>query len=210
MDVELIVDLEGQCLYLHSPILAELELVEDSNAWVALPLNGLLDAAALSPTELTVGQLLVIAAFDGSYSPFLAWDNLSTAVSELSSYVGDGRFTKSGSSYILKRDISKAEYYGSTESMSIQLKVTPSGAKSCSYSLTMDLDADVMAADLQLTGSSGKTDLDASLHIKNTAKADLEMAVRISSTTHKPQTAPPAGSKIEYPAGMLGSSVLEP
>ena len=39
-------------------------------------------------------------------------------------------------------------------------------------------------------------------------KAVLEMEARISTTNQKPQSAPPAGDKIEHPAGVVGSGIL--
>ena len=93
--------------------------------------------------------------------------------------------------------------------MSVQLKVTPSGEKSCTYSLTVEASSDYLTFALKLTGSSGRADLDASLHIKNMVKAVLEMEARISTTNQKPQSAPPAGDKIEHPAGVVGSGILE-
>lgn len=204
LKLELILDMEGKCLYLRSPALVEADLTDDPNAWIAVPFSQF-----IPNEEITVGSLLVTLSFADPDQPFRAWDYATAAAAELSAFVGDSCFTKSGSSYILKRDTSASAYYGSEESMSVQMKVTPSGEKSCTYSLTVEASSDYLTFDLKLTGSSGRADLDASLHIKNMVKAVLEMEARISTTNQKPQSAPPAGDKIEHPAGVVGSGILE-
>ena len=184
--------------------LAEAGLADDPNAWIAVPFSQF-----IPNEEITVGSLLVTLSFADPDQPFRAMDEATGSAAELSAFVGDSCFTKAGSSYILKRDTSASVYSGSEESMSVQLKVTPSGEKSCTYSLTVEASSDYLTFALNLTGSSGRADLDASLHIKNMVKAVLEMEARISTTNQKPQSAPPAGDKIEHPAGVVGSGILE-
>lgn len=210
VDLEIIVDIGGQCLYFRSPILAQLDLVEDPKAWAALPLNGLMGAGDLAPAELTVGQLLIAVGFADPGSPFMAWSYATNPAAELMNYVGDDCFTKSGSSYLIQWDMTDLAPYGagSDESFTAALKVTPSGAKSCTYSLTMETGDRNMALELKLAGSSGKASLGMALHIKNTLKAVLDLDARISTANQQPMTQPPEGEKIEYPAGMLGSLPL--
>lgn len=210
VDLEIIVDIGGQCLYFRSPILAQLELVENPKAWAALPLNGLMGVADLAPAELTVGQLLIAVGFADPGSPFMAWSRAANPAAELMNYVGDDCFTKSGSSYLIQWDMTDLAPYGADgdESFTAALKVTPSGAKSCTYSLTMETGDRNMALELKLVGSSGKANLDMALHIKNTLKAVLDLDARISTANQQPMTQPPEGEKIEYPAGMLGSLPL--
>lgn len=210
VDLEIIVDIGGQCLYFRSPILAQLELVENPKAWAALPLNGLMGVADLAPAELTVGQLLIAVGFADPGSPFMAWSRAANPAAELMNYVGDDCFTKSGSSYLIQWDMTDLAPYGADgdESFTAALKVTPSGAKSCTYSLTMETGDRNMALELKLVGSSGKANLGMALHIKNTLKAILDLDARISTANQQPMTQPPEGEKIEYPAGMLGSLPL--
>ena len=216
--LEAIIDLEGRCLYIHSPIFAALELVENPDAWVALPLNDLLAAygtelsqSAFVPAELTLGQLLVSASFDIEEDAFHAWQNLMTLVEQAAMYVGDDCFTKFGATYSIHWNIAQMNpgYYSEDEKFTATLNITPSGSKSCSYSLTVDLTSPETRMDAALTGSSGKLDLELDLHIKNTAKLLLELESRVTSTTQQPDQAPPADSVIEYPAGVLGSGTIE-
>lgn len=208
---EIILDLEGQCMYIQCPIFAEMDVVEDPDAWVAMPLNGMLDASALATESLTVGQLMLAMTFSSHDDSFRAWSNTMTAVDEIAAYVGDDCFTKSGSSYAITWDMAELDpsnfFVG--ENFTGKLRITPSGSKGCTYSLTMDLTSPEMTMDVTVTGSAGKMDMDGSLHVKNVVKAVLEAQSRISATRQKPQTAPPAGAVIEYPAGLLGSSPVE-
>lgn len=201
-------DLEGEYLYLHSPLFAELELVEDPDTWVAVSLYGLNEAANLAPDELTLGNLLVTLEAADPTDAFHLWNNITGPAAQLAEYVGDDCFTKSGSSYVVEWDLMEGSYYAyKDETFTVQLKITPSGSRSCTYSLTMDAAADGAALDILLSGSSGKINMDMDLHIKNMLKATLELTCRITSTTQKPQPQPPAGSKIEY-INDFGDAVL--
>ncbi len=211
VSVEIILDGEGQCLYLRSPLFAQMGMVENPRVWAALPLEGLADAAGMAPDAFTVGGLITTLAFADPYRPFDVWsDTLSTA-GHAALVIGDSCFTKSGSSYTIRWDMEDAGYYvGFYEkcAASAVLTVTPSGAKGCTYSLTAQASSSYFSFDCKLAGSSGKTDLAINLHVKNLVKAALEMTARITATRQQPQTQPPAGDKIEYPAGRLGMGSL--
>ncbi|MGE4276223.1 MAG: copper amine oxidase N-terminal domain-containing protein [Lawsonibacter sp.] len=209
LTVELILDLDGQCLYVRSPLLTELGLVENAEAWAALPLNGLLDASVLSFSCPTVGQLLISAGFANAYSPFLAWSDITNVTQQAAAYVGDDCFTKSGSSYMVNWDIADLLSSGSDETFTALLTVSPSGSDGCTYTLSASAEDSEATFDIKLSGSSGKTDLNAALHLKNVLKAVLELEARITTSFQQPLTQPPAGDAIEYPAGILGVGQLD-
>ena len=210
VSVELIMDTQHQRLYLRCPLLARLGLMESPEAWAALPLDGLYTACAEG--GLTVGELLVSASFDAGWSPFHAWGNAAHALESIAAVIGDGCFTKSGSSYTLGYTRQNEWPYGSgdgTNTFEVLLRVTPSGQKGCSYALTMESRSPESLMTYELAGSSGRADLEMTFHLKNTVKGTLEMAGRYSATRQQPPAQPPEGDKIEYPAGVLGSGNLD-
>lgn len=210
ISVDLIIDLERQCLYLRCPLLAQLGLMESPDTWAALPLEGLMDAFRTG--TLTVGELLVSTSFDAGWSPFNAWETMAFSAGEGAALIGDGCFTKSGSSYTLGYSEESPWWYGSgdeLETLSALLKITPAGQKGCSYSLTLETRNPEALLTYALTGSSGRADLEMTFHEKNVAKGTLEMTIRYSATRQQPQAQPPAGDRIEYPAGILGTGTLD-
>lgn len=210
ISVELIIDLERQCLYLRCPLLAQLGLMESPDAWAALPLEGLMDAFRTG--TLTVGELLVSTSFDEGLFPFNAWEEMAFFAEEGAALIGDSCFTKSGASYTLSHTEESPWWYGSgdeLETLSGLLKITPAGQKGCSYSLTLETRNPDTLLTYALTGSSGRADLEMTFHEKNSMKGIFEMTVRYSATRQQPQAQPPAGDKIEHPAGILGTGTLD-
>lgn len=207
--VDVILDLERQCLYVRSPLLPELDLVEHADAWACLPLDSLLDTSDLSLSCPTVGQLLVSGGFANARSLFLAWADITSIAQEAAAYVGDDCFTKSGSSYTLNMDMADLLSSDSDETFDAVLTVSPSGSKGCTYSLSVSAEDPNGTFTLTVSGSSGKTDLDATIHIKNMLKAVLQLEARIAASSQQPLTQPPSGDAIEYPAGLLGVGQLE-
>ncbi|MEA4933548.1 MAG: copper amine oxidase N-terminal domain-containing protein, partial [Lawsonibacter sp.] len=207
--VDVILDLESQCLYVRSPLLPELGLVEHANTWASLPLDSLLDASDPSFSGPSVGQLLVSGCFANAYSPFSAWSDITSVTQEAAAYVGDDCFTKSGSSYTVKMDMADLLSSDSDETFQAVLTVSPSGDKDCTYALSVSAEDPDGTFVLKVSGSSGKTDLDATLHLKNMLKAVLELETRMAASSQQPLTQPPAGDTIEYPAGRLGVGQLD-
>lgn len=211
LSLEVIADTQRQCLYLRCPQLAQLGLMESPDAWAALPLDGL--EYMLNAGELTVGGLLVTSCFSNSYyHPFHAWSYAVSDAQEGAALIGDSCFTKSGSSYTLSYTEENEWWYGygdEAQTLDVLLKLTPSGQKGCSYALTMESRSPESLMTYELTGSSGRVDLEMTFHLKNTVKGTLEMAGRYSATRQQPQAQPPEGDKVEYPAGVLGSGNLD-
>lgn len=205
LSIELILNLEQGAAYVRSPGLAKIGLipVEDPEAWAAMPFDSsILSGLSWSPT---IGQWAVEIA-EGS--PFLAWSIIASAVDEMEFYIGDSAFTSSGGSYTLSVDFAPYGWSHSWDTSAVTVKVTPSGEKSCTYSIVLQASSDEAALDLSLTGSSGTADCSMYLHLKNSFKFNFTGRVRSSGTDKQPLSAPPAGSKIEFPAGPLGSGSL--
>ena len=212
--LEVILNLEAGAVYFRCPSLSRLSpgLVEDPDAWIAVPA----DLSQFPLDSLTgvssVGQLALGSARNSLYSwdnmdtPFWYWNNIASAAYTLSEYVGDEQFTKSGGSYTRVFDLDPYNTYNG--GLTAALKITPSGEHSCTYSLTCDFSDPDGALKLNLSGSSGKTDLDLFCHIKNEFKFTMDVDSRISGASKQPLSVPPAGSKVEYPLGAVGSRDL--
>lgn len=210
--LDAILNLELGAVYYRCPALAGLIAGSevDPDAWFGIPVDlSRLKELGLSLSSLsqpeTVGQSILGT---DTYSPFWLYDNAVSGAEELGSYVGDGRFTKSGSSYVMSFQDAGYSWDMGEYDYTVKATVTPSGEKSCTYSVTFDLTSDDMAANASLTGSSGKTDLELSFHLKNTFKFTLEGASRTAGSDKSPLSEPPKGSKIEFPAGPIGSGSL--
>lgn len=208
---DVIVNLELGAIYFHCPALIAMnDELGDPDAWYGVPvdlsaLSGLGLSLSALPQLNTVGQIICA---DDAGSPFWRWSTALGAAAQLEEYVGDSRFTKSGSSYVMSIQDSGYDWPMDGYDYTLKATVTPSGEKSCTYSVTFDLTADDMAANASLNGSSGKTDLELSFHLKNTFKFTLEGASRTAGSDKSPLSEPPKGSKIEFPAGPVGSGSL--
>lgn len=210
---DVILNLELGAFYVHCPSLVRMNLGslgDDPDAWFGFPvdlsdldeLETLLSSVSRSGT---VGELILA---DGTWSPFWLWSAAGRSASELGSYVGDDQFTKSGNSYVMSFQDAGYGWDTGEYGYTIKATVTPSGEKSCTYDLTFDLTSDEMAANASLKGSSGNADLALSFHLKNTFKFTLEGASRTSGSDKAPLSEPPEESKIEFPAGAVGSGDL--
>ena len=203
LSLEAILDGEGETFYLKGNFLDQMELTSGPEVWAAFPLKGL---GTVSARPLTVGELLVELACAQSASPFYLWDEISNSTLGWMEYIGDGCFQSSGSSYFLTWDTSvPLGYQEDWMTVEGRLEVVPNGESGGTYSFELALDSSELVLDCRLDGSSGQAELDASLHVKNTVKAGLEMQLTISSSREEPETAPPSGDRVEYPAGMLDS-----
>ena len=83
--------------YLRCPLLAQLGLMEDPEAWAVLPAGG---PDGLSGRPITVGTLSAYGT-DFELDPFHAWDSIVNPAAVMLEAAGDDCFVKSGSSYTL-------------------------------------------------------------------------------------------------------------
>lgn len=214
--LEVIADRESSAVYLRSPLLPKLIGALSGDVWVSLPGEDL----PLPSQAPTVGAVLSQAAVSSYWMDFGTWRQAIQEADFLALFVGDGRFTRSGSSYILNwnkdsllRQFGAATedlsyYYGLSQlegmSFDLNLKLTPAG-EGCSFTLTMDMSTRDLTADLDLSGDAGRTDLTANFHIKNTVKGSLTVKVRVSPTTRQPKTRPGEGESVISPTNYLGT-----
>lgn len=213
--LEAILNLDAGAVYCRCPGLFRLypDLVEDPDAWIAVPVDPSEFPLDSLTSASSVGQLALDSAAGGHDArlfdmdtPFWYWNNIGGMAYDLSEYVGDGQFTRSGGSFTRVFDLDLYDTYDGD--LTAALKVTPSGEHSCTYSLTCSIADPDWALKLNLSGSSGKTGLDLSCHIKNVFKFTLDVDSRISGSSQQPLSVPPAGSKVEYPLGAVGSREL--
>ena len=208
ISIDVITDYETQRLYLRCPLLAQLGLMEDPEAWAVLPAG---DPDELSGQPLTVGTLSAYGT-DFGLDPFHAWDSIVNPAAVMLEAAGDDRFVKSGSSYTLSWSEESPYYnwYGSsgTQTADLSLHITPVGDQSCRFTFSLTEQSPDERLTCTAEGASGRLDLEAALSMKNAMDSELTMSIRITPSNQAPDAAPPEGDPLEYPAGLLGSNSL--
>ena len=208
ISAEVIWDYEGQRAYLRCPLLAQLGLMEDPEAWAVLPAGG---PDGLSGRPITVGTLSAYGT-DFELDPFHAWDSIVNPAAVMLEAAGDDRFVKSGSSYTLSWSEESPYYnwYGSsgTQTADLSLHITPVGDQSCRFTFSLTEQSPDERLTCTAEGASGRLDLEAALSMKNAMDSELTMSIRITPSNQAPDAAPPEGDPLEYPAGLLGSNSL--
>lgn len=193
--LDAIVNLEAGTVYLRCPALAAINPdLKDSDSWIALP---------AAPSELplnlfaaaSVGELALRQT--GSRSPFWDWNDAASFAGLLNNYLGDEQFTKSGNSYTAALNRWDTDGWWYDGSCSGTVKITPSGSRSCTYSLDLQASGNNMLFDLDMSGSSGKTAVELSFHMKNAFKLTVKGNSRVSASKQQslfPSDAPYAGA----------------
>lgn len=208
ISAEVIWDYEGQRAYLRCPLLAQLGLMEDPEAWAVLPAGG---SDGLSGRPITVGTLSAYGT-DFELDPFHAWDSIVNPAAVMLEAAGDDCFVKSGSSYTLSwsEESSYYDWYGpsGTQSADLSLRITPVGDQGCRFTFSLTQQSPDQRLTCTAEGASGRLDLEAAWSVKNTMDSGLTLSIRITLSSQAPDTAPPEEDPLEYPAGLLGSSPL--
>ena len=208
LKLELIYSQEENSLYLRGPVLALMTLVEDPEAWAALPVYQTF-SPILPEANLTVGQLLT--RDDTVYGDYFhLYEYITASAHSVGQVLGDDRFTKSGSSYTARWDEADLDLYAPTGEGAFEaaLKITPVGEKGCTFSLSLSADDGNATVHLDCSGSRSKLSLE--LSAKNVESEDfrLELEHKMSASTQDPLTRPPQGDPIESPMGELGVGSL--
>lgn len=208
LKLELIYSQEESSLYLRGPVLSLMTLVEDPEAWAALPVYETF-SPILPEANLTVGQLLTRDdTFYGDY--FHLYEYITASAYSVGQVLGDDSFTKSGSSYTARWDAEDLDLYAPTgeDAFEATLKITPEGEKGCTFSLCLSADDGNATVDLDCSGSKSKLALKLDAENLETEDFRLELEQKMSASSQDPLTRPPEGDPIEYPMGELGVGSL--
>ncbi len=174
----------------------------DENTWYYFDLNQLFSEVG---EDFSLDQLMT-AAKSGSFETYVksyleimpvdsvdSYKAIEESINVLKTLCSDSAFTKNGDNYT-------SQYHLRQDNTDMSLNLTLKGDKDntingCSIVLNLKQDgSDIIA--MTLTQDQLNTKMSMNFAIPNVGSADLDLDMRMTKTTEKPLSAPPAGSKV--------------